>query len=159
VTRPMTRRTLAFASLAIGGLIATGASAQKSAAQQDWEAQQAAYLAANGKKPGWKTTASGVQYHLASKATKGAQPKADSQVKVKYVGHTVTDVEFDASDDTTMGVNEFVKGLREVVPMMHVGETWDFVVPAELGYGERTRPKIPVMSALIFKITLVAIEK
>jgi len=46
--------------------------------------------------------------------------------------------------------------------MMHVGETWEFALPAALAYGEHTvgsddpeRASIPKNSALVFRIALL----
>ena len=48
------------------------------------------FLTENAKKPGWKTTASGLQYHV-DKAVPGApKPAAGSVVTVNYEG-TLTD--------------------------------------------------------------------
>lgn len=160
MTLSLTRRALALTALTLA--IANPALAQKSASQQDWEDTQAAYLADNLKKPGWKATATGVQYKRTSKPNlKGAQPKADSTITINYNGQTITEVEFDASaegEPMTTPLSDLVKGLREVIPMMHAGETWQFVIPAAMGYGERPRSKIPVMSTLVFKIELVAVK-
>jgi len=43
--------------------------------------------------------------------------------------------------------------------MMRVGETWDFVIPSSIAYGERTdRAPIPPGSTLLFEIELIAIR-
>ncbi|HEY2359060.1 MAG TPA: FKBP-type peptidyl-prolyl cis-trans isomerase [Phenylobacterium sp.] len=41
--------------------------------------------------------------------------------------------------------------------MMRVGETWSFVIPAAIAYGDRDRPPIPSGSTLLFEIELIAI--
>lgn len=161
MTPRLTRRFAAVAALAALTLAAP-AFAQKSAAQLDWEAKQAEFMAANLKEKGWKATASGLQYKRLSKARpKGAQPKADSIVTVAYEGRTVSDVVFDASPEgepITFGFDEVIKGWGEAIPMMRVGETWEFVIPAELAYGDRSRPKIPAGSALRFKVELLDVK-
>jgi FKBP-type peptidyl-prolyl cis-trans isomerase len=40
---------------------------------------------------------------------------------------------------------------------MRVGEVWQFVIPADIGYGDRSRDPIPPGSALLFEIELIAI--
>jgi FKBP-type peptidyl-prolyl cis-trans isomerase FkpA len=53
--------------------------------QQAWDAGNTAYLAWNGARRGWTTTASGLQYRRVGKAhPKGAQPSATDTVKVHY---------------------------------------------------------------------------
>jgi FKBP-type peptidyl-prolyl cis-trans isomerase FkpA len=142
-------------------LSAGAATAQKSQSQLDWEANQAAYLTENLKKPGWKATASGLQYKRSSKANaKGAQPTADSEVEVKYVGTTISDNEFDATaegETSSFKLEDVIAGWREAIPMMREGEVWDFAIPAELGYADRAKPGIPAGSALLFKVTLVKV--
>ena len=57
------------------------------ATQENWDAGQAAYLAWNGQRRGWTTTASGLQYRRVGKAhAEGVQPKATDTVKVHYRG-------------------------------------------------------------------------
>jgi FKBP-type peptidyl-prolyl cis-trans isomerase len=152
-----------FIVLACAAAIAlpSAALAQKSQAQLDWEASQAAFLADNAKKPGWKTTADGLQYHRTSKPNpKGAQPTEASDIEVKYVGTTISDNEFDASPEggtSTFKVEDVIKGWREGLPMMREGESWEFAIPADLGYGDRVKPRIPQGSALIFKVTLIKV--
>ena len=135
--------------------------AQKSQSQLDWEAQQTAFLADTAKKPGWKVSASGLAFKRVSKPNpKGKMPTADSEVEVKYVGKTVTDNQFDASpegDTSSFGLSGVIKGWEEGIPMMREGEVWDFVVPANLAYGDRAKPGIPAGSALQFEVTLVKV--
>jgi FKBP-type peptidyl-prolyl cis-trans isomerase FkpA len=157
---PMSRRLIVLACAA--ALALPGAAlAQKSQSQLDWEATQATYLADNLKKPGWKASPEGVQFKRTSKANpKGKQPTAESEVEVKYVGHTVTDNEFDASPEgetVSFGLGEVIEGWTKGIPMMREGETWSFAIPAALGYGDRPKPGIPAGSALLFDVTLVKV--
>ena len=43
--------------------------------------------------------------------------------------------------------------------MMRPGETWNFVLPAELGYGDAAMGPIPPGSALQFKVELLKFER
>jgi FKBP-type peptidyl-prolyl cis-trans isomerase len=153
----LTRRTVLAATLLMAA--APGlAFAQKSTAQMDWEASQAEFLAANLKKPGWKATASGLQYKRAKASPKGKQPGPDTSVTIAYEGQTGAGTVFDSSESYDTGVNELVKGMREALQMMRVGETWDFAMPAELGYGDRSGRGRPAGSALVFHVTLLKIN-
>ena len=128
----------------------------------DWETNQASFLADNLKKPGWKASASGLEYKRVSKPNpKGAMPTADSEVEVKYVGKTVADNQFDATPDgetLSFGLGEVILGWQQGIPMMREGETWDFAIPAGLAYGDRPKPGIPAGSALQFEVTLVKVK-
>jgi FKBP-type peptidyl-prolyl cis-trans isomerase FkpA len=57
----------------------------------------------------------------------------------------------------TFPLNRLIKGWQEGVPMMRVGETWEFVIPSTIAYGDRDRPPIPPGSTLLFEIELIAI--
>ena len=131
--------------------------------QAQWEQGQAAYLAWSAKRPGWKVTASGLQYRRL-KAAPAASPKPapGATVTIHYVGRFIDGRTFDSSRDrgqpATFPLNRLIKGWQEGVPMMRKGETWAFVIPAELGYGARNRAPIPPNSALLFEIELIDIR-
>jgi FKBP-type peptidyl-prolyl cis-trans isomerase FkpA len=133
----------------------------KQETQMDWPAQQAAYLAENIKKPGWQTTASGIQYTVlkASDGT-GPKPAPGSEVTVHYEGRLIDGKVFDSSyarnEPMTFPLSGVIMGWQEGVPLMRVGETYEFLIPANLAYGDRGVSIIPGGSALIFKIELLA---
>jgi FKBP-type peptidyl-prolyl cis-trans isomerase len=156
----VSRRLFVFAC-ALTLALPSAALAQKSQSQLDWEATQATYLADNLKKPGWKATPDGLQFKRTSKPNpKGKQPTEASEVEVKYVGHTVTDNQFDASPEgetVSFGLDGVIEGWTKGIPMMREGETWSFAIPAQMGYGDRPKPGIPAGSALLFDVTLVKV--
>jgi FKBP-type peptidyl-prolyl cis-trans isomerase len=131
------------------------------AAEGGWVEQQAAFLEKNAKQPGWKTTASGLQYiKLKDAAKPGAKPAPGSEVTVHYEGRLIDGKVFDSSyarkEPISFPLNGVISGWQEAVPMMSEGETWEFAIPANLGYGARGAPgAIPGNSALIFKIELL----
>ena len=133
--------------------------AQLTPAQQDWANKQADFLAANLKKPGWKATASGLQYHRVKANPKGAQPGVDTPITFSYEGQTSTGATFDSSDSFDGKPSEMVKGMTEGLQMMRAGETWDFACPPELGYGDRSGPGRPPGTALAFHVTLLKVNK
>ena len=130
--------------------------------QQQWEQGQAAYEAWSLKRPGWNVTESGQQYRRikAAKAS-AARPAPDAVVTIHYVGRFIDGREFDSSrqrgEPATFPLPRLIKGWQEGVPMMRVGETWEFVIPSEIAYGERYRDPIPSNSTLLFEIELIAI--
>ena len=122
-----------------------------------------AFLTANKKKAGVKTTASGLQYRVI-KAGKGASPKATDQVKTHYEGRLINGKVFDSSykrgEPATFPVNGVIKGWTEALQLMKVGSQWELYVPAELGYGARgTGADIGPNSTLIFKVELLEVVK
>jgi len=129
---------------------------------EQWRQGQAAFLAWSAARPGWKTTASGLQYHRVHAAMPWARrPAPGAVVTIHYVGRFIDGRVFDSSRErgqpATFPLPRLIKGWQEGVPMMRVGETWDFVIPADIAYGERDRPPIPPGSALQFEIQLIAI--
>lgn len=132
--------------------------------QQQWEQGQAAYEAWSLRRHGWKVTESGLQYHRI-KTAKGsaARPSPDAVVTIHYVGRFIDGRVFDSSrargEPATFPLPRLIKGWQEGVPMMRVGETWQFVIPAKIAYGSRDRNSIPANSTLLFEIELIAIPE
>jgi FKBP-type peptidyl-prolyl cis-trans isomerase FkpA len=138
-------------------------------AQANWEAGQATYLAWNGSRRGWKTTASGLEAHRLSPAKRAArQPTPGCTVSVNYEGRLINGGIFDSSflrhEPATFPLGKVMKGWGEGVPMMRVGETWEFAIPAALAYRDRAiriaepgKTSIFKNSALIFKIELISL--
>jgi FKBP-type peptidyl-prolyl cis-trans isomerase FkpA len=126
----------------------------------DWPAAQAAYLAENAAKAGWQASASGLQYTVLKAGDgKGPRPAPGSEVTVHYEGRLIDGQVFDSSyarnEPATFPLSGVIRGWQEGVPLMRVGEVWEFAIPAALGYGSRGAGPIPPASALIFKIELL----
>jgi len=120
------------------------------------------YLAANAKKEGVKTTASGLQYKVL-KTAEGAKPKGDDIVEVHYRGTLVDGTEFDSSisrgQPASFGLNRVIKGWTEGLQLMPVGSKYQFVIPSELAYGQNgSPPKIPPHSTLVFEVELLSVK-
>lgn len=134
------------------------------ASQARWDAGQAAYLVWNGRRSGWTTTDSGLQYRREGRAhPEGRQPSATDTVRVHYAGTFIDGREFDSSyarnEPAEFPLNRVIKGWTEGVALMHEGETWQFVIPANLAYGERWvgGDELPPNSTLRFKVELLAV--
>ncbi|WP_339930369.1 FKBP-type peptidyl-prolyl cis-trans isomerase [uncultured Brevundimonas sp.] len=132
--------------------------------QARWEAGQAAYLAWNSGRPGWTTTASGLQYRRDGRAhPQGRQPTATDTVRVHYAGTFIDGREFDSSyarnEPAEFPLNRVIKGWTEGVALMREGETFEFVIPAGLAYGDRWvgGDELPPNSTLRFKVELLAV--
>lgn len=129
------------------------------AAGGDWKSKQQAFLAENGKKPGWTTTASGLQYRVIQEGDSKTKPAPGSEVTVHYEGKLITGEVFDSSiarnEPATFPLNGVIQGWGEGVPLMSVGSVYEFAIPANLAYGERDLGSIPPGSTLIFKVQLL----
>lgn len=125
------------------------------------EEENKRFLVDNKKRPGVKTTESGLQYKII-KPGKGARPKLSDNVQVVYRGTFVNGEEFDSSGNKpfTIGVDNVILGWKEALQIMEVGSKWQLFVPADLAYGEQGYPPaIGPNATLIFDIELLGIEK
>jgi FKBP-type peptidyl-prolyl cis-trans isomerase len=121
------------------------------------------FLAANGKKEGVKTMASGLQYKVI-KSGSGEAPKKSDTVKVHYHGTLIDGTVFDSSvnrgEPVTFALDQVIPGWTEGLQLMKVGDKWQLFLPSKLAYGERSpSPEIGPNSALIFEVELLGIEK
>jgi FKBP-type peptidyl-prolyl cis-trans isomerase len=97
-----------------------------------------AYLTENAKKPGVKTTASGLQYHIVTAGT-GRTPGPEDTVTVHYKGTLVDGTEFDSSykrgEPASFPVNGVIPGWTEALQLLPVGSKVQLAIPPELAYG------------------------
>jgi len=122
----------------------------------------AKFLEENKKKPGVKTTASGLQYKVEKEGT-GPQPKATEMVTVNYRGTLIDGTEFDSSykrgQPATFPVNGVIKGWTEALQLMKQGSKYQLFIPSNLAYGERAMgPDIGANSTLIFEVELQEVK-
>lgn len=125
--------------------------------------QGEAFLAANKKKEGVKTTASGLQYKVV-KAGKGATPTKADRVLAHYRGTLLDGTEFDSSykrgAPSEFPVTRVIAGWTEALQLMKVGDKWQLYIPYNLAYGANgAGEKIKPFSTLIFDIELVEVKK
>jgi FKBP-type peptidyl-prolyl cis-trans isomerase len=122
------------------------------------------FLAENAKKPGVKTTASGLQYLVLTEGT-GPKPKATDVVRVHYKGALLDGKTFDSSIDrgepVTFPLDGVVPGWQEGIQLMPVGSKYTLWIPANLGYGEKGTPGGPIgpNATLVFDVELLDIVK
>lgn len=120
------------------------------------------FLAANKKKAGVTTTASGLQYKVINAGT-GPKPTADSTVKTHYHGTLIDGTVFDSSvtrgEPVEFPVKGVIPGWTEALQLMPVGSKWQLVIPSDLAYGPNGTPDgtIAPNSTLIFEVELLAI--
>ena len=139
---------------------------QKMQAKQmaDMLAKGVAFLAANAKKPGVQTTASGLQYEVLTQG-KGAKPQPTDAVRVHYKGTLLDGKTFDSSYDrgepVVFPLEQVVPGWREGIALMPVGSKYRFWIPSAMAYGEKGTPggPIPPNATLVFEVELQEIVK
>jgi FKBP-type peptidyl-prolyl cis-trans isomerase len=125
----------------------------------------AKFLEENKKKPGVKTTASGLQYKVQKEGT-GAQPKPNDIVTLNYHITSIDGTEFDAYNagrPTALRINGGMKGWTrsagkawgEALQEMKVGSKSQVFVPSNLAYGEHSAGEIGPNATLIFDVELL----
>jgi len=120
------------------------------------------FLAKNKTKKGVTELKSGVQYQVL-KAGKGDKPTDQDMVVVDYKGSLIDGTEFDSSykrgQPATFGMNQIIRGWKEILPLMPMGSKWKVVIPSDLAYGSRGAPSIGPNETLVFEIELKEIKK
>ena len=131
------------------------AAAEKQASDA-WVAEQAAL-------PGAQRSATGVVVISMTEGT-GANPTADSTVKVHYHGTLRDGTVFDSSvqrgTPATFPLNRVIPCWTEGVQKIKVGGKSKLVCPSAIAYGDRgSPPKIRPGAALVFEVELLEIVK
>lgn len=118
------------------------------------------FLAANAKKEGVQTTASGLQYKILQEGD-GATPTEDSVVICHYRGQFINGQVFDSSYErgqpAQFPVQGVIPGWTEALQLMQVGDKYQLFVPANLAYGESGRDGIGPNETLIFEVELLQV--
>lgn len=121
-----------------------------------------AFLKANALVEGVTVTASGLQYSVIS-AADGPKPSAFDTVTVHYRGTLIDGTEFDSSyargEPSSFPLDKVIPAWTEGVQLMSLGSKFKFVVPHQLGYGERgAGQSIGPFETLIFEVELLEIQ-
>jgi FKBP-type peptidyl-prolyl cis-trans isomerase len=123
-------------------------------------AANAAFLAANARKPGVAVRPSGLQYRILHNGF-GKRPIASDYVTVYYTGSLINGEVFDGTEPgmpARFKVNALIPGWAEALTLMRVGDHWHIVVPANMGYGERGAGEtIPPNQVLQFDVELLKV--
>ncbi len=109
-------------------------------------------------------TESGLEYILVAEGT-GIKATAGNTVNVHYTGYLEDGTIFDSSVKRdqpfsfVLGMGRVIKGWDEGVALMKVGDKVRFIIPSELGYGERgAGGVIPPNATLIFDVELLEVK-
>lgn len=130
---------------------------------QETAAKSKKFFEENAKRPGVKTTASGLQYEVL-KDTVGPKPVSTDIVKVNYVGTLLSGKVFDSTEGgqpATFPLNQVIPGWTEGLQLMSVGSKYKFYIPGNIAYGEQGVPQAGIgpNETLIFEVELLSIEK
>ena len=110
---------------------------------------------------GWRRTVSGLRYRKLSGTGRGPHPSPTDTVTIHYVGKFIDGTEFDSSvsrgQPATFPLPRLIRGWQEGVPLMSVGDRYEFAIPYNLAYGPNGRGPIPGGATLLFTIELIAI--
>ncbi|HEY0014343.1 MAG TPA: FKBP-type peptidyl-prolyl cis-trans isomerase [Allosphingosinicella sp.] len=163
----MTKYLAAAAAASAIVLSAAAAPAQERAApapvvrDADYHNRQHAFLYALSPAEGWRSTESGLRYRKTGGTATGRRPSPTDTVTIHYVGRFIDGAEFDSSvargEPATFPLPRLIRGWQEGVPLMQVGETFEFAIPAALAYGYAGRGPIPGGATLLFTIELIAV--
>ncbi len=135
---------------------------QQRAAEAEQEAG-AAFAAEQARKPGAKTTPSGLVY-IETKAGNGASPSPTDRVRVHYHGTlrdgTVFDSSVDRGQPAEFMLNRVIPCWTEGVAMMKPGGKSTLICPAKIAYGDRgAPPSILPGATLRFEVELIEVLK
>jgi len=159
--------SLALVACSDGGVMGQieRAEAKRDAQLKTIASKSKTFLQENAGKPGVRTTASGLQYSVTRAVEDNLpRPELGDQVLVNYEGKLVDGTKFDSSYDREQPVpftlGEVIPGWNEGVQLMKPGEEYQFVIPAEIGYGaDGNPPNIPPNAALVFRVELLMFQR
>jgi FKBP-type peptidyl-prolyl cis-trans isomerase FkpA len=156
-------RAALVCSLGLAGvaLPAQTAEAPPALRDADYHNRQFLYLYALRPADGWRQTPSGIRYRKVSGSADGPHPSPTDTVTIHYVGRFIDGTEFDSSvsrgEPATFPLPRLIRGWQEGVPLMSLGDRFEFAIPYNLAYGPVGRGPIPGGATLLFTIDLIAI--
>ena len=120
------------------------------------------FLADNAKRSGVKVLPSGLQYRVIKAGTGSVSPKPDDNVTVTYKGSLIDGKVFDQTQPgqtATFPAGQLIPGWVEALQLMKEGDSWELVIPANLGYGaEGAGGVIPPNQTLVFDMELQKVD-
>jgi len=156
------RLAILLTPLALGLFLLAGCGDKAGAPQYDLTPESnAKFLADNGARKDVKTLPDGLQYRIINSGH-GKQVKSPTDVvTVTYKGWTIDGHVFDRTQHgqtASFPAGQLIPGWVEALRLMHVGDEWQIVIPADLGYGaEGAGADIPPNQTLVFNMQLIAV--
>jgi FKBP-type peptidyl-prolyl cis-trans isomerase len=126
--------------------------------------QGKAFCETNAYREGVTTLPSGLQFRVLKS---GEGPLVDPKMIIKTVwrGTLIDGTEFQDTRKQLLGSEfDFAKqqvraGLKEALPLMHVGDRWEIVLPSDIAYGNAGYLNgIPPGATLIYDLEVVSLE-
>ncbi len=115
------------------------------------------FLEENAQNEGVIVTESGLQYRII-KEGEGDNPSIGNVVFVDYKGSLISGETFIETEELDYFVlsDNILAGIYEAILLMNEGDTYELVIPSELGYGDEPPPNTSINcgSVLIFDLTL-----
>ena len=120
------------------------------------------FLADYAARPDVKKLPDGLMYRVI-KSGDGPQVQSDGDmVTVYYKGSLITGKVFDQTkpgEPAQFPAGGLIPGWVEALKLMKTGDTWELVIPSDLGYGsDGAGDAIPPDQALVFTMTLVKVD-
>jgi FKBP-type peptidyl-prolyl cis-trans isomerase len=120
------------------------------------------YLADYAARPGVKKTASGLMYRVLREGKGPSVLRGSDVVTVYYKGALINGKVFDQTkpdEPAQFPSGSLIPGWVEALKLMKTGDTWEIVIPADLGYGpDGAGDAIPPDQTLVFTMSLVKVE-
>jgi FKBP-type peptidyl-prolyl cis-trans isomerase len=120
------------------------------------------FLADYAARPGVTKLPDGLMYRVIKSGTGPAVQKNSDVVTVYYKGALITGKVFDQTkpeEPAQFQAGGLIPGWVEALKLMKTGDTWEVVVPADLGYGaDGAGDAIPPGQTLVFTMALTKVE-
>ncbi|NNE28270.1 MAG: peptidylprolyl isomerase [Saprospiraceae bacterium] len=101
-----------------------------------------------------QSTPSGLHYVELQQGIGNTSPTLYDNVTVDYVGEYLDGLVFEANQNVSFSLGGVILGWQEGLQLMVVGDTYLFIIPSRLAYGESGRGSIPADTPLVFEVTL-----
>ena len=122
----------------------------------------ARFLADYAARPGVTKLPDGLMYRVIKSGTGPAVQKNSDVATVFYKGALINGKVFDQTkpeEPAQFPVGGLIPGWVEALKLMKTGDTWEIVVPSDLGYGsDGAGDAIPPDQTLVFTMTLTKVE-